>query len=208
MASTGARGFARWLVGAVLVTATLATPQPAAGSNDLEDVGDGSSFARDRFYVHDKHRYTSRWYAGAHRKMVPFGCTRAPYYPPSPSCKHERGFHHGLDIAMPCGNRLFAGMPGRVVRPSSAGSLGPAYGRHAFRLRNHHLDVDIVVGHVRRVYVAPRERVHRGQRVARASDAGAPDGCHLHFEVRPVGGGYLDALRPGLFLRLQRKDKD
>jgi murein DD-endopeptidase MepM/ murein hydrolase activator NlpD len=167
----------------------------------------GGSAARDRFYVHDKHRYTSRWYAGAHRKMIPFGCTRAPYYPPSDRCTKQRGFHHGLDIAMPCGTRLFAGLAGRVVRSSSAGALGSAYGRHAFRLRNFRHDVDIVIGHVRRVCVEPRDRVARGQRIARASDAAAPDGCHLHFEVRPAGGGYLDAVRPGRHLDLHRLPK-
>jgi len=177
----------------------VATTAQSSGDRDPE-----SSAARDRFYVRDKHRYTSPWYAGAHRKMIPFGCTRAPYYPPSPRCKRDRGFHHGLDIAMPCGNRLNAGMAGWVVRPLSPGALGSAYGRHAFRLRNHRLGVDVVIGHVRKVYVAPGDRVERGERIARASDAAAPDGCHLHFEVRPLGGGYLDAIRPGEYLRLHR----
>jgi len=186
-------------------------PSPAAGMNtdlivaESARTGPTSVAAGDRFYVRDKHRYHSPWYAGAHRKMIPFGCTRAPYYPQSPRCKRDRGFHHGLDIAMPCGNRLTAGFAGRVVRRSSPGSLGPAYGRHAFRLRNHRREVDIVIGHVRKVFVDPGDRVQRGERIARASDAAAPDGCHLHFEVRPVAGGYLDAVRPGPYLRLRRR---
>ena len=98
--------------------------------------------------------------------MIGYGCTRAPYYAPDPRCRDDRGFHHGLDIAMPCGWT--------------------------------------VIGHVRRVYVAPSERVRRGQLVARASDAAAPHGCHLHFEVRPIAGGYQDTVRPHPYLQLGR----
>ncbi|MBA2445926.1 MAG: M23 family metallopeptidase [Nocardioidaceae bacterium] len=159
-----------------------------------------------RFWVADKRFYFSRWFAGKHRKMINFGCTRAPYYPPSPRCTKQRGFHHGLDIAMPCGTRLFAGLSGKVVRPRSPGSLGSAYGRLAFRLRNHRLDRDMVIGHVGRVYVRPGDRVRKGDLIARASDDGAPDGCHLHFEVRPKAGSYDQALKPRrvIDLRLRR----
>jgi murein DD-endopeptidase MepM/ murein hydrolase activator NlpD len=155
-----------------------------------------------RFWVRDEHRYWSPWYAGKHRKMINFGCTAAPYYDPSPLCRRDRGFHHGLDIAMPCGTRLYAGLKGRVLSPAASGSLGSAYGPWAFRIRNKHFGRDI--GHVRRVYVRPGERLTRGQLIARASDAGAPDGCHLHFETRPIGGSYTSAVRPGPYLRLHR----
>lgn len=158
-----------------------------------------------RFWVADKNFYFSRWYAGKHRKMINFGCTRAPYYAPSPLCTNERGFHHGLDVAMPCGTRLFAGFAGKVVRPRSPGALGSAYGDFAFRLRNHRIDRDVVFGHVRRVYVRPGDRVPRGALVARASDEGAPDGCHLHFEVRPKAGSYDQAVNPHSLIDLRRR---
>jgi murein DD-endopeptidase MepM/ murein hydrolase activator NlpD len=157
-----------------------------------------------RYWVKDTHHYTSPWFEGARRKMINFGCTRAPYYDPSPRCTDDRGFHHGLDVAMPCGTKLFAGVRGWVVRPASQGALGSAYGPHAFRLRNHDKGVDVVVGHVKRVYVAPGDRVRRGQLIARANKLGAPDGCHLHFEVRPLKGGYTSAVRPNPYLMLER----
>jgi murein DD-endopeptidase MepM/ murein hydrolase activator NlpD len=157
-----------------------------------------------RFWTHDKHRYDSRWYAGAHRKMVPFGCTAAPYYPHDPTCPGRQGIHHGLDIAMPCGTTLYAGLRGTVVRPDAPGALGPAYGPYAFRLRNHRLHKDFVLGHVLQVYVEPGDHVRRGTRIARASDQGAPDGCHLHFEVRPAGGSYQSAVAPTKYLHLHR----
>jgi len=194
------------MLGLLLPTTTAlptATAQPSATA-PVAAVQVASADGPRRFWVKDKRRYTSPWYAGERRKMINFGCTRAPYYDPDPRCRHNRGFHHGLDIAMPCGTRLFAGVRGRVVDPSSRGALGPSYGARAFRIRNHHHDVDIVIGHVRRVFVEPGDRVRKGQLIARASDAGAPDGCHLHFEVRPKRAGYRDAVRPHDHLRLRR----
>jgi hypothetical protein len=222
----------RWLAAAVsvsLAAVCLAAPADAevvgAGSADGRAIRVGdrlglalglahvapalpgtrvSPAADRRFWVHDKHRYTSPWYAGARRMMVAFGCTRAPYYDPDPRCTRRHGYHHGLDVAMPCGTTLYSAFRTRVVEPSSSGSLGSAYGPWAFRLRSPKLHKDFVIGHVRRVFVKPGEVVLRGQLVARASDAGAPDGCHLHFEARPVGGGYQSAVRPYRFLQLDR----
>ena len=178
-------------------------------SSDLHQVSKPTSPGRvagRRFWVADSRFYRSRWYDGKHRKMINFGCTRAPYYPPSSLCTDQRGFHHGLDIAMACGTRLFAGLSGKVVRPNSPGALGSAYGRKAFRLRNFRLDRDIVFGHVGKVFVGAGDRVGRGDLVARASDEGAPDGCHLHFEVRPQAGSYYQAINPRrvIDLRLAR----
>jgi murein DD-endopeptidase MepM/ murein hydrolase activator NlpD len=186
-----------------LSPASAPAPGPAAAvapaATSASVLGQGR-----RFWVEDRHRYESPWFAGARRKMIGFGCTPAPYYPPDPRCAHGRGFHHGLDLAMPCGTRLFAGFRGRVVAPDAAGAPGPAYGARAFRIRSSRRDVDVVIGHVRRVYFDPGDRVRAGQRIARASDAAAPDGCHLHFEVRPVGAGYQSALRPHEYLQLRR----
>lgn len=190
---------------AVLVALALgagpASAQLSAGA------GASASSAADgprRFWVEDTHRYSSPWYAGERRKMINFGCTRAPYYDPDPRCTDRRGFHHGLDLAMPCGTRLFAGFRGWVVRPNAPGALGPAYGAKAFRVRNHAKGVDVVLGHVQRVYVDPGDRLRKGQLIARAGKLAAPDGCHLHFEVRPIGAGYTSAVRPHPYLMLER----
>jgi murein DD-endopeptidase MepM/ murein hydrolase activator NlpD len=155
---------------------------------------------RWRFYTHDHTRYTSPWFAGARRIMVPYGCTRAPYYAPDPRCSHGHGFHHGIDVAMPCGTPIYAGHRGRVLSASAPGRPGPAYGVHPVRIRSR--GHDILIGHARRVYVKAGQRVRRGQLVARASDSGAPDGCHLHFEVRRPGRGYTGSVDPRAFLQL------
>jgi murein DD-endopeptidase MepM/ murein hydrolase activator NlpD len=165
----------------VAVTALVGLAAPSARATDPDWV----------FYTHDRHHYTSPWYAGAHRIMVPYGCTEAPYYAPDPRCPDEEGFHHGIDIAMACGTRLFAGRRATVV---SNASLGPAYGENPVLLRNRKQGWDLVIGHTRKVYVEPGDKLRRGDLFARVSDSGAPDGCHLHFEVRAVEGG-LDTAR-------------
>jgi murein DD-endopeptidase MepM/ murein hydrolase activator NlpD len=197
------------LLAPLLSVSLLLPPVAAVPPTAVSQPGTaaGTAAASDgprRFWVADTHRYASPWYAGRHRRMIGFGCTRAPFYSPDPRCRARRGYHHGLDVAMPCGTRLFAGLGGRVVRPRSRGALGPAYGAHAFRLRNQRHDVDIVIGHVRRVYVEPGDRVRRGDLIARASDAAAPDGCHLHFEVRPKRAGHREAVHPRPYIRLRR----
>ncbi len=149
------------------------------------------------FYSKDKHWYASPWWEGKHRKMVPFGCTVAPYYDPDPRCADDNGFHHGLDVAMKCGKRLYAGRRGWVV---SNDALGPAYGADPLLIRNHRLGKDFLLAHTRKVLVKPGDRVRVGMLVAKAS--GAPDGCHLHFEVRQAKGGLSTARRPLKYLDL------
>jgi murein DD-endopeptidase MepM/ murein hydrolase activator NlpD len=187
-----------WRGVVIAAVATLvASLAPALSSTSPAAV------AADRFYTPNTTRYYSPWYEGRHRIMIPFGCTRAPYYAPDPRCKNNRGFHHGIDLAMACGTRLFSNVRGRVLLPTSAGALGSAYGSTAFRIR--HDNRDYVFGHVRRALVSPGDRVKRGQLIARAGKRGAPDGCHLHFEVRPKAGGYTSALRPWGYLHPTRE---
>ncbi len=178
------------VLGLALAGSALAAPASAAKPDP-----------RWHFYTKDKHRYTSPWFQGARRIMIPFGCTSAPYYSPDSRCRDRHGFHHGIDVAMPCGTPLYAGRAFRVV---STSTLGPAYGTNPLRLRNKRLGWDIVIGHTRRVYVKVGQVVPRGTLVARASDNGAPDGCHLHFERRAVKGGLSTAVRPRSLLALTR----
>ena len=134
--------------------------------------------------------------------MIPYGCTPAPYYDPDPSCPGRQGFHHGIDIAMPCGTPLLSAVAGQVLDPGSPGTPGAAYGERPFRIRSG--GYDVLIGHARRVLVRPGDRVRPGQRIALASDSAAPDGCHLHFEVRRSGGGVSAAVDPAPLLRLSR----
>lgn len=179
---------------ALLIASALLTGVPAASA------GSAPADPRWEFYSTDKFRYDSPWYDRAHRIMIHFGCTRAPYYSPDSRCRKNRGFHHGLDLAMPCGTKLRAGRRAWVV---SNGSLGSAYGVHPVRLRNFRLGWDVVIGHTEKVFVKPGDRVRRGMVIARANDSAAPDGCHLHFEKRALRGGLESAVNPRRLLRLK-----
>lgn len=171
----------------------------------LADTGEPAARPK-RFWTDDKSYYRSPWYGGKHRIMIPFGCTKAPYYSPDPRCPGRQGYHHGLDIAMRCGTKLYSNLRARVVDPNSPGAPGASYGAKAFRIR--HGRFDFLFAHVQRVYVQPGQRVQRGQLIARAGKLGAPDGCHLHFEARPKGGGYTTAIRPRPWLHLSRVPAD
>ncbi|MGD9960860.1 M23 family metallopeptidase [Nocardioides sp.] len=173
-----------------LVSPLLVTSAPAGAEPDPRWV----------FYTKDKTAYSSPWFGNSHRIMIGWGCTNAPYYAPDPSCTKGRGFHHGIDVAIGCRGRIFAGVNGWAVDHSS---LGPAYGTNPLLIRNHARGVDIVIGHTRRVYVHPGDRIRKGDVIARVSDNGAPDGCHLHFEVRELGGGLSTAQWPRPLLGLR-----
>jgi murein DD-endopeptidase MepM/ murein hydrolase activator NlpD len=169
------------------------TPSPTRTPSDEPDP-------RWRFYSADKHLHSSPWFAGQHRVMIGYGCNASPWYDHDPRCPGRQGFHHGIDVAMPCGTPLYSAVRGVVLDPSAPGSPGAAYGVHPFRI--HTGSVDVLIGHTRQVFVRPGERVRPGQRIALSSDSGAPDGCHLHFEVRRHGGGLSEAMDPAALLRL------
>ena len=186
-----------------LAAALLALALVATLTTALTTAADARD-SRWVFYTKDKTYYTSPWFQGAHRIMIPFGCTRAPYYSPDPRCRDDRGFHHGIDVAMPCGTPLYARVRLRVM-PND--SLGSAYGDNPVLLRNRKRGFDLVIGHTRKVYVRPGDMVKRGTMFARANDRGAPDGCHLHFEKRAVGGGLSTAVKPRTLLALTPREK-
>ena len=179
---------------------TAATPRSPSTSVDVSPQPSRTRPPADprwRFYTDDHRWYASPWFSGRHQIMVPFGCTSAPYYDPDPSCPGGHGKHHGIDVAMPCGTPLTAGRPATVLDHSA---LGSAYGVDPVLLRVG--DQDVVIGHTVHVYVQPGDRVAAGERFALAGDSGAPDGCHLHFEVRPAGADYTAAVDPHALLEL------
>jgi murein DD-endopeptidase MepM/ murein hydrolase activator NlpD len=182
---------ARLATAAVLVLLAVG-PAPMAAAGERPPSPDP-----DTVYTKDRRYYSSPWYDGAWQEMIPFGCTRAPYYSRHPSCPAAKpGKHHGIDMYMPCGTRLRSAVRGRVVRSPD---LGPAYGRYGLKIRSG--TFDYVLGHARRLLVAPGQRVRPGQVVARSGKRAAPDGCHLHFEKRPAGAGYTSAVDPERSLR-------
>ncbi|GAA4807114.1 M23 family metallopeptidase [Nocardioides caeni] len=176
-------------------------PTPAAPPSEVRPD------PRWQFFSDDARWHRSPWFQGAHRIMIGFGCNPAPWYSPDLRCPDSQGFHHGIDVAMTCGTRLYAGLPGVVLDPSEPGSPGPAYGEAPFRIRvvdgtgTH----DVLIGHASDVLVRPGDRLTAGEPIASASDSGAPDGCHLHFEVRSAGGSVDSAVDPAPWLQLRAR---
>ena len=180
-----------------------ATPRPTRAPRPIAKPTVTPSDKPDprwRFYSADKRWHSSPWFAGQHRVMIGYGCNASPWYDHDPRCPGRQGFHHGIDVAMPCGTPLYSAVRGEVLDPSAPGSPGAAYGVNPFRI--HAGSVDVLIGHTRQVFVRPGDPVHPGQRIALSSDSGAPDGCHLHFEVRRHGGGLSEAMDPAPLLKL------
>lgn len=144
-----------------------------------------------RWWSTDLHCYSSPWFAGRHQIMIGFGCTPAPYYPHDARCPGTEGFHHGIDIDMPAGTPVYAAVAGVVVSTRADGS---AYGTRPVKIRSG--GSDILLGHLERTYVSVGQSVHPGQLIGLAGQSGAPDGPHLHFEVRPAGEDYRSAVDP------------
>src|SRR4029078_1424707 len=135
-------------------TSAAPTPPPSPSPHDVPDP-------RWRFYTDDVAWHTSLWFEGAHRVMIGYGCNASPWYDHDPRCPGRQGFHHGIDVAMPCGTPLRSAVAGVVLDPSSSGAPGEAYGEHPFRIRT--ASYDILIGHARRVFVQPGDRVAKGQ---------------------------------------------
>ncbi|UYM05853.1 M23 family metallopeptidase [Solicola gregarius] len=183
-----------------MTSTSAAAPAASRPSKPACKVGPAhTSDGTPRFWTKDKRCFRSPWFAKAHRVMIYFGCTKAPYYPHDPSCPGRQGIHHGVDIDMPLGTVVRSNVRGRIVK----GTVGSAYGSRAFivRTRKH----DFLIGHVRKALLRDGARVRKGQRIALSGKRGAPDGPHLHFEVRPRGGSYLQALPPQRFIDFRVK---
>ena len=169
----------------VLVCSPLATGRDPASALAARRTTAGAD-PRWVFYSTDTTRYASPWYAGDAPDHDPLRLHPAPYYSPDRRCRDAARLpprHRRRDARAAPGSSA-----GRRAGWSSTPRSGPAYGTNPLLLRNRRQGWDLVIGHTRRVFVHPGDRVRPGTLIARASDNGAPDGCHLHFEQRAVGG--------------------
>lgn len=147
-----------------------------------------------RFYVQTKDAgcFTSTWFKGRYPVMLSYH-QAAPWY---------ATYHHGIDIDMPVGTPIRAGVAGKVlVRPST---LGTGYGKNRMIVRSG--GKDYVLGHLDRLVVRSGQSVKRGQLLGYSGMKGTEtmDGPHLHFEVRPAGKRYTSAVDPHRGLVLKR----
>lgn len=181
-------------------SAETSTPSPSATTAPSATP---SLDPANEFWVADETWYSSPWFAGTGRIMIGFGCTEAPYYVSDPTCEDGNGFHHGIDVALPCGTDLVSDVTATVVDPATRGRLGEAYGSTGFRLRDPERGQDVVIGHAETVAFSAGQQVRPGDVIARVGDRGSPDGCHLHLELRPSAGDVFTAVDPTELLALR-----
>lgn len=96
--------------------------------------------------------------------------------------------HTGLDFAAPIGTRIGAVMKGVVIFADWAGP----YGRQV-QVRHENGTVTWY-NHMSKFSVSVGETVYAGDQVGAVGMTGNTTGPHLHFEVRPNGGGPIDPM--------------
>ncbi|MEB8340283.1 transglycosylase family protein [Streptomyces endophyticus] len=106
----------------------------------------------------------------------------------------SKGYHTGVDFAVPTGTSVKAVAAGHVVSAGWGGSYGyEVVIRHADGKYSQY-------GHLSALSVKSGQRVVAGQRIARSGSTGNSTGPHLHFEVR-TGPGFGSDVDPLAYLR-------
>ena len=108
--------------------------------------------------------------------------------------------HTGNDYSSPCGTPVQAAHGGTVVI-ESGGSWGWS-GRWLVKVQTAPGNLTTWYGHMQSLSVAAGQTVKAGQVIGQVGSEGNSTGCHLHFEVHPHGGGYLqDQVDPAAWLK-------
>ncbi|MEU6390531.1 transglycosylase family protein [Streptomyces sp. NPDC046939] len=106
----------------------------------------------------------------------------------------SKGYHTGVDFAVPTGTSVRAVAAGRVVSAGWGGSYGyQVVIRHADGRYSQY-------GHLSALSVRAGQGVVEGQRIARSGSTGNSTGPHLHFEMR-TGPGFGSDIDPLAYLR-------
>ena len=112
---------------------------------------------------------------------------------------HWAATHTGDDLAAPCGTPVLAATAGVVVIESGSGWTWS--GRWLVKIQTAPGALTTWYGHMQVLTVNPGQRVQAGQQIGEVGSLGNATGCHLHFEVHPHGGGYLeDQIDPAAWL--------
>lgn len=106
----------------------------------------------------------------------------------------SKGYHTGVDFAVPTGTTVKAVAAGKVVSSGWAGSFG-------YQVVIRHADGRYTqYAHLSAISVKSGQTVGGGQRIGRSGSTGNSSGPHLHFEVR-TGPGFGTDIDPVAYLR-------
>ena len=99
----------------------------------------------------------------------------------------SRGFHTGLDIAVPYGTAIKAADGGTVTFAGRQGGYGNLV------IITHDNGSQTYYAHNSSLVVSVGDKVYKGQTVAKAGSTGNSTGNHCHFEIR-IGGKTVNPL--------------
>ncbi|GLP69770.1 hypothetical protein TUSST3_63910 [Streptomyces sp. TUS-ST3] len=106
----------------------------------------------------------------------------------------SKGYHTGVDFAVPTGTSVKAVAAGKVVTSGWGGSFG-------YQVVIRHADGRYTqYAHLSAISVKAGQSVGGGQRIGRSGSTGNSSGPHLHFEVR-TGPGFGSDIDPVAYLR-------
>lgn len=106
----------------------------------------------------------------------------------------SKGYHTGVDFAVPTGTSVKAVAAGKVVTSGWGGSFG-------YQVVIRHADGRYTqYAHLSAISVKAGQSVGGGQRIGRSGSTGNSTGPHLHFEVR-TGPGFGSDIDPVAYLR-------
>ncbi|MFJ9010178.1 transglycosylase family protein [Streptomyces canus] len=106
----------------------------------------------------------------------------------------SKGYHTGVDFAVPTGTSVKAVAAGKVVTSGWGGSFG-------YQVVIRHADGRYTqYAHLSAISVKAGQSVGAGQRIGRSGSTGNSSGPHLHFEVR-TGPGFGSDIDPVAYLR-------
>lgn len=94
------------------------------------------------------------------------------------SGKHwSRGYHTGVDFAVPVGTDVFAAADGKIENAN----WGKSYGTQAVQSVAGGF---VIYAHLSSLAVKPGQAVTKGQLIGKSGNTGNSTGPHLHFEMR------------------------
>ena len=94
--------------------------------------------------------------------------------------------HGGLDFGMPIGTPIYASDGGTVSRASYYAGYGQSIEV------THNNGTFTRYGHCSKVVVNVGDKVAQGEKIGEVGNTGNSTGPHLHFEIHPNGGEYVD----------------
>ncbi|WP_406496982.1 transglycosylase family protein [Streptomyces sp. NBC_01604] len=165
---------------------TTTTTQSGSGRSTSEKASSSTQSTQSTQDTEDKA-------TTGHSMVSPVNATLGTPYRKTGS-SWSKGYHTGVDFAVPTGTSVKAVAAGKVVTSGWGGSFG-------YQVVIRHSDGRYTqYAHLSAISVKAGQTVGGGQRLGRSGSTGNSTGPHLHFEVR-TGPGFGTDIDPVAYLR-------